>query len=148
MLSKLFGKKAAAAKAEVKKFENRDLMEAIVGGSLLVAYADGQLEDEELANLEAQITANPSLDHFGPEIGKTINRFTSMFEAGFRVGQMKVLREIADIKSSPQEAEEVFVTMITIAEADGEIEPAELEVLKRVGRELGISLKEFGLDAA
>lgn len=148
MLSKLFGKKTAQAKAEVQKFNNRDLMEAIVGGSLLIAYADGELEDSELANLEAQIQANPSLDHFGPEIGKTINRFTAMFDAGFRIGKMKVLREIADIKNTPQEAEEVFVTMITIAEADGEIEPAELEILKEVGRVLGVSLKEYGLDAA
>lgn len=30
MFGKLFGKKASAAKAEIKKFENRDLMEATV----------------------------------------------------------------------------------------------------------------------
>lgn len=33
----MFKKKSAAVKVELKKVENRDLMEAIVGGCLLVA---------------------------------------------------------------------------------------------------------------
>jgi tellurite resistance protein TerB len=146
MFGKMFGKKKAQVTAEVRKFENRDLMEAVVGGCLLVAYADGTVEDSELANLEAQIQANPSMEHFGAEIGKTINRFMGMFDAGFRLGKMKVLREIADIKTNPEEAEEVFVSMITIAEADGEIDAKEIEVLKEVGKALGLSLKDFGIE--
>ena len=35
----MFKKKTAAVKVELKKVENRDLMEAIVGGCLLVAAA-------------------------------------------------------------------------------------------------------------
>lgn len=146
MLGKFFGKKAAAAKAELKKLENRDLMEAVVGGCLLVAYADGELEDSELINLEAQIAANPALEGFGGEINTVMSKFTQMFEAGPRIGQMKVLREIADIKTSPQEAEEVFVAMLTIAEADGEVEPEEVAVLKKVGQTLGINLRDYGIE--
>ena len=37
MFGKLFGKKVASAKVELKKVENRDLMEAIIGGCLLVS---------------------------------------------------------------------------------------------------------------
>ena len=46
MLNKLFGKKVAAAKVELKKVENRDLMEAIVAGCLLVSAADGEIEKD------------------------------------------------------------------------------------------------------
>lgn len=42
MFGKLFGKKVASAKVELKKVENRDLMEAIIGGCLLVSAADGE----------------------------------------------------------------------------------------------------------
>lgn len=142
-----FRKKSGDVVAELKKVENRDLMEAIVGGSLLVAAADGEIEEEELLSLEKQVSSNPSLSHFGAEIGKTINRFEQQLNAGFRIGKLKILREIEDIKNNPADAEEVFVNMITIAESDGEIEPEEVVILKEVGGRLGIRLADYGLEA-
>ncbi|MFU0756930.1 Co-chaperone protein DjlA [Serratia marcescens] len=138
-----FGKKVAAAKVELKKVENRDLMEAIVGGCLLVAAADGTIEKEETAKLDQLLRSNPRLGHYGNEITALITRFTEQLEAGFRVGRMNILREIEDIKNTPTEAEEVFVNMLTIAEADGEIEPEEQKVLEDVGRRLGLRVDDY-----
>lgn len=143
----MFSKKAKAAKTELKKVENRDLMEAIIAGSLMVAFADGDCDDSELQNLEKLIAANENLKHFGGEINTTIGRFMSMFEAGARMGKMKAMRELDDIKASPDEIEEAFVMMIEIAEADGDISPEELAVLKEVGQKLGVRLSDFGLAA-
>lgn len=142
MLNKLFGKKVAAAKVELKKVENRDLMEAIVGGCLLVSAADGEIEKEDTSKLDQLIRSNPRLSHFGNEITATINRYTEQLQAGFRVGRMNILREIDDIKNDQKEAEEVFVNMLTIAEADGEIEPEEQKVLEEVGRRLGLRVED------
>jgi len=139
-------KKAGNVQAEIKRVENRDLMEAIVGGCLLVAAADGSIDDEELLTLDKSINANPSMQHFGAEIGKTINLFEQQLSAGFRIGKMKILREIADIKNTPADAEEVFVNMITVAEADGEIDDKELAILKEVGQTLGVRLSDFGIE--
>ncbi|MCW2484730.1 tellurite resistance TerB family protein [Candidatus Symbiopectobacterium sp. NZEC127] len=138
-----FGKKVAAAKVELKKVENRDLMEAIVGGCLLVAAADGEIEKEETDKLDQLLRSNPQLGHYGNEITQTISRFTEQLQAGFRVGRMNILREIDDIKNSPKDAEEVFVNMLTIAEADGEIEPEEQKVLEEVGRRLGLRIEDY-----
>lgn len=143
----LIGKKLADGKQELKKIENRDMMEAIVGGCLLVAAADGEISDDELLALDSQISANESLSHFGAEIGKVMNRFEAQLKTGFRIGKMKILREIGDIKSNPEEAEEVFVNMLTIAESDGEIDAGELAVLKEVGGKLGIRLADYGLES-
>lgn len=142
---KFLKRNAQSAKAELHKVENRDLMEAIVAGSLLVAFADGNCEDSELQNLEKLIAANENLRHFGGEINTTIARFMSMFEAGPRMGKMKAMRELDDIKASPAEIEEAFVMMIEIAEADGEIDDKELAVLKEVGGKLGVRLSDYGL---
>lgn len=144
---KMFKKKAGDAKAEMKKIENRDLMEAIVGGCLLVAAADGSIDDDELLTLDKSINANPSMAHFGAEIGKTINQFEQQLSAGFRIGKMKIMREIADIKSTPADAEEVFINMLTVAEADGDIDEKEMEILKEVGTVLGVRLSDFGIAA-
>ncbi|MBN3082693.1 tellurite resistance TerB family protein [Pectobacterium polaris] len=138
-----FGKKVAAAKVELKKVENRDLMEAIVGGCLLVAAADGEIEKKETDKLDQLLRSNPQLGHYGNEITQTISRFTEQLQAGFRVGRMNILREIDDIKNTLKDAEEVFVNMLTIAEADGEIEPEEQKVLEEVGRRLGLRIEDY-----
>jgi len=143
MLGKLFGKKAAAARQELKKIENRDLMEAIVGGCLLVAAADGSIEQPELDKLDKLLRSNANLSHFGPEITQTITRFKEQLEAGFRVGKNKILEEMHDIKNNQKEAVEVFVNMITLAEADGDIAPEEKKVLEEVGRLLGLRYEDY-----
>ncbi|MBI6886490.1 tellurite resistance TerB family protein [Pseudomonas putida] len=141
------GKKLFGAKRAVKKLENRDLMQAIVGGCLLVAAADGEISKNEAAQIDIQIRANKNLEHFGQEITAIVNLFTEQLQAGFRLGRMNIMREIADIKNNPLDAEEVFVNMITVAEGDGNISPEELKVLAEVGVQLGLRPKDFGIEA-
>ncbi|MHB0783034.1 tellurite resistance TerB family protein [Pseudomonas alloputida] len=141
------GKELFGAKRAVKKLENRDLMQAIVGGCLLVAAADGEISKNEAAQIDIQIRANKNLEHFGQEITATVNLFTEQLQAGFRLGRMNIMREIADIKNNPLDAEEVFVNMITVAEGDGNISPEELKVLAEVGVQLGLRPKDFGIEA-
>ena len=142
----MFGKKKQEVKQNLAKVENRDLMQAIVGGSMLVAHADGTCEESELSKLDKTISALPELQHFGSEISDTINRFRQQFEVGFRIGRQKALKEIEDLKASPDEKLLCFNVMVTIAEADGEIGPEETKVLKDVATLLGINLREFGLE--
>lgn len=142
-----FKKKLFGAKVAAKKIENRDLMQAIIGGCLLVAAADGEISKNESAQVDLQIRANKNLEHFGAEITSTVNLYTEQLQAGFRLGRMNIMREIRDIKNNPADAEEVFVNMLTVAEGDGDISEKELKVLAEVGTELGLRLKDFGLDA-
>ena len=147
MFKKLFGRKVGTAQAELKKVVNRDLMQAIVGGCLLVAAADGEISKTESAQIDAQIRSNKSLEHFGAEITSTVNLFTEQLQAGFRIGRLNILREIREIKHNPADAEEVFVNMLSVAEGDGEISEKELQVLAEIGNELGLRLKGFGIEA-
>lgn len=142
-----FSRKASNAKAAVKKLENRDLMQAIVGGCLLVAAADGEISKNESAQVDLQIRANKNLEHFGQEITATVNLFTEQLQAGFRLGRMNIMREIAEIKNNPLDAEEVFVNMLTVAEGDGNISEPELKVLVEIGNLLGLRPKDFGIEA-
>lgn len=144
---KLFGKATAQAKDELKKVENRDLMQGIVGAALLVAAADGEIEASEVAKLEATIRALPALGHFGSEISQTVQRFTDQLNAGFLLGKTQIIREIRDCKHSTQEAEDVFVVALTIAQADGEIDEKEQQVLIQIARELGLNPRDYGFAA-
>ena len=142
-----FSRKANIAKAAVKKLENKDLMQAIVGGCLLVAAADGEISKNESAQVDLQIRANKNLEHFGSEITSQVNLFTEQLQAGFRLGRMNIMREIAEIKNNPMDAEEVFVNMLTVAEGDGSISEPELKVLVEIGNLLGLRPKDFGIEA-
>jgi tellurite resistance protein TerB len=144
-LGKLFGKKTGEAKAQLNKLQNKDLMEATIGAALLVSAADGKIEDEELLKLQEIIEALPTMSHFGSEIGQTIDRLSKLLKAGFVMGKVQIMREIADCKHSEQEAEDVLVTAITIASADGEVEPQEAEIIKEVAKKLGLNPANYGL---
>ena len=144
----IFKKKGAKAAKSIAKIENRDLMQAIVAGSMLVAAADGEIEPEEMDSLGKIIASNDSLKHFGNEIDNTIQKYKDILDAGFLLGKTKLKRELEDISSNQEHAEEVFVTMITIAQADGELEPDEYKVLVEMGRVLGQNLASYGITEA
>lgn len=145
MLGKFFGKKKAEISSEMKKVENRDFMQAVCGAALLIAAADGEIEQEETLKLEAAVRALPALGHFGPEIGQTIQRFTDALNVDFMLGKNQIMREIRDCKHSQQEGEDIFVIAYTIAKADGAIDDKEKEVMLVIARELGVNPKDFGL---
>jgi tellurite resistance protein TerB len=142
MLGKLFGKKSGQARAAVSKLANRDLMEAVVYGAIYVAAADGDLEDVELQKVETILSNNPALQGFGAELSNTIDRAKTDFKSGPRILRQNAEKELSDLAHSPQEALTVLNVMLTVAEADGEIEDAELKALERSAKLLGLNLKD------
>lgn len=147
MFGKLFSKRMKTAQQNLKNVENRDLMQAIVGGCLLIAAADGEIEKEETDKLDQLLRSNQRLQGFGGEITQTIQRFTDQLQAGFQVGRLQIMREIGDIADDRDHAEEVLVNMITIAGADGEFEKEEVVVIKEVAGKLGLNPADYGLPA-
>lgn len=138
-----FGKKVSKVKAEVKKMENRDLLEAVVGGCLLVAAADGDIEDTEVKAIDSLLRTNKNLEHFGSEISELVNRYSERLRSGYRVARAEILREIEDIKGDASQKEDVLLNMLTIAEADGEIEEKEHKELETVAQRLGLRLADY-----
>lgn len=138
-----FGKKVNKVKAEVKKMENRDLLEAVVGGCLLVAAADGSIDDAEVKSIDSLLRTNKNLEHFGSEISELVNRYSERLKSGYRVARAEILREIEDIKGDANQKEDVLLNMLTIAEADGEIEEKEHKELETVAQRLGLRLADY-----
>jgi len=134
------GKALSGMFKSAKKVENRDLMEAIVGGGLLIAAADGDIEKEEIQKLERVIRSNDNLQHFGSEIPKVIAKFTDKLEADFQLGRSAIMREIREIGGKDSDVEDVMLNMLAIAKADGEIEEGEKKVIEEIARELGFRL--------
>lgn len=135
----MFSKKAKAAAVTVQKVENRDLMEAIVAGAILVAYADGDCSAAELQKLDSIISANDNLQHFGSELGKTIDKYSTIMNAGVLIGRLKLMKELKDIEHDEDQKTEAFIISIEVALADGEVDDKELAVLKEIGKAYGLN---------
>lgn len=143
MFGKLFGKKVTVAKENLKRLENRDLMEAMVGGCLLIAFADGDCEEAELLKMDEVLRTSKSLEGYGSELTDTINRFTARLKAGYIIGRAEILREINDVKGSQTEKEDVLLAMLTVAMSDGQIEPEEQKELTQVAQRLGLRIEDY-----
>jgi tellurite resistance protein TerB len=143
MLGKLFGK-GREARAAVAKLENRDMMQAAVYGCFYVASADGEIEAAELAKVESLLRNNPALSAFGVELSKVIDQAKADFqEGGARIIRMNAERELADLAHDPKSAETVLNFMLTVSEADGEIEDAEMHALERAAGKMNLRLKDY-----
>ncbi|MCW1825727.1 tellurite resistance TerB family protein [Enterobacter asburiae] len=138
-----FSKKARKAVAEVKKFEKRDLAQAVINASWLVAYADGECSNVEKASVDQVLRANPVLGAFTSEIQGISQTIIAQLDANYKVGRLAAYREIEDCKGDQREAEDVLVTAIAIAEADGEIQEAEKKVLDEIANRLGLRLETY-----
>lgn len=140
----LFKKKARNAAAEVKKFERKDLMEATVGIAVLIMWADGQAEESEREKIAKVLANNPALAAFGPEVQSTFNRFDALCkESGFMLAKVTIMREIQDVKGDPREMEDVLVTGLTVALADGELEEPEEKILRQVATAFGLRIDDY-----
>ena len=139
MFGKLFGKKAEAA---VQKFSGRtDFLEAVCAGAALIAAADGEIEDSEVDATVKAVKANKPLAQGFDQltIDKTINTMLERAGGG-RVGRAGLRKEVLEIAKDPEMAEAVILTALDVAEADGEIEPAEQKVLEALAKDLGVDL--------
>ncbi|MNH06703.1 Tellurite resistance protein TerB [compost metagenome] len=142
-LKKIFGK-GREARAALGKLENRDLLQAVVYGCFYVAAADGEIEPAELDKIDRLLRNEPKLQGFGAELGNLIDKAKADFnEGGARIIRMNAERELADLAHTPTDAETVINFMLTIAEADGEIEPEEVAVLERAAAKLSLRLKDY-----
>lgn len=143
-LGKLLGGKAKELKVASKKVENRNLMEAIVGGQLLIAYSeDRTLDDSERAKIEGLLRTNPNLTSFGNEMTDYFNQTNNALKAGYITARLRILREIEEIKNSSSDAQDVMGNLMEVALADGNISEAEEKELKTIAGKLGQNLEDF-----
>ena len=144
LFGSLLGKKGREARAAMAKIENKDLLEAVVGGSILVAAGDGELEESELSKLERIIKTNDKFAHFGSEVTQLIGKFSAQFkDGGIRIVRQAAMKELNDIKHNPDDVATVMNCIITVAEADGQIEDGEVAVLNKIAETLGVRVADY-----
>lgn len=147
LFSMLKGKASSAASdasTKIVRLENKDLVEATVYGCIMMAHADGDLEDSELENLHMQLEGNDIFEGFPQaELGKMIDKACGFYKMGNMMGNKKCTDELKDVKNNPAHADEVMTAVLTVAMADGDFEPAEVKVAEKIAQILNVRLKDY-----
>lgn len=137
---------AAAKEVKAEYGENKDFLEAVCAASALVAAADGDIEESEKRKVLSIISNHAQLGKLYQQNVIEATADTMFKRAKDSSGRQQLARELDDIKSRPQGAqmaEDVYLIAVDIALADGEIEPAEKDVLAKIANRLGVDPAKF-----
>lgn len=141
-LKKMKGAGAELANKSVKA-ENKDLMEGMVCAAALIAFADGELEDEEIEKTSTILSNSKALEAFGTEPAQFFDAQCKVLEGSYRMGRVTIMKEIEDCKANKADAEMVLIMAIEVAFADGEMEPEEEKELNAIAAKLGLRLADY-----
>lgn len=130
-----------------KAISNDAFQAAIAAGVLLGAY-DGKLDREESDKLATVIAVNDQFKSYSKsDIQKQIQTYASIINSDFRMGKLKLKKELEDIADNSDIGEQVFITAISVAEASGSIGAEEYKALKEIGEILGFSPQDFEINS-
>lgn len=123
---------------------NKDLLEAIAAGAMLVAYADGNASDDEILTANQLMKSNQTLlsgGYTATDIERCVDNMYDRAKAG-RSGRAGLYKEIDDVAKVPAHAEAVMWGVIDVAD-NGGIDEAEMTVLKNIAQRLGQNLDKY-----
>ena len=144
-LKKAVGAGAAASATELKArySENKDFLEAVCAATALVAAADGEIEDSERGAVQRLIGGNEKISSiYKPhEITECAEKMLVL--AKTHSGKQALARQLDDIKGNATMCEDAYLVALDIAYADGELEPAEEGVLKKIASRLNVDASKF-----
>lgn len=133
-------------KDQVKKFKNKDLMDAIVAGCAVVAVADGTVSPEEKQKMAGYLGRSEDLKVFNmSEVIDRFNHFAGNMDFDVMVGKQEALRSIAKFKSKPEIGRVIIGVCCAVAAADNDFDEQEKAVVRDICNVLGLSPGEFGL---
>ena len=141
-LKKMFSKKAVELKQTAGKIQNKDVFEGTVWGGLYVAYNDGSCDADEIAAIEGVIASDDQFDLWLGELNGAIQKACLKFDQNVKLGRLQALRELADLKATPKDAELCLVCCISVAEKGGISEPEE-KALGEIANALGLNLRNY-----
>ena len=142
-IKKSVGDMSASLGAEVKKFRSKELLHAIVSGSAMIAFADGEVSAEEKQKLLGYIRNSEQLSVFDTDkVIEIFNQTAQRFEFDGNIAAGEALRKIAPFKGKP-EAHLIVQVCVAIAKADGNFDAAEQRAVERICGALELDGKSF-----
>ena len=137
-------KQTDSARNVVSKYMGKDLTEALVAGSALVATADGIIDPSEREKLIDYFRTSQEMRGINiNEVDSRFNYFVQRIQSDHMMGKAEALRAIGKLASKPDAARLVVRLCCAIGFADGEFAPVEKKIVEEISREVNLDPKEF-----
>lgn len=137
-------KQTESARNVVSKYMGKDLTEALVAGSALVAMADGIIEPSEREKLIEYFRTSQEMRGINiNEVDSRFNYFVQRIQSDQMMGKAEALRAIGKLASKPDAARLVVRLCCAIGFADGEFAPVEKKIVEEIAREVNLDPREF-----
>lgn len=133
-------------KTDALKYKSKDFLQAVLGGSALIAYADGDVTSDEKKKMMAFIQNNEALSIY--DTGEVVNCFKDYidtFDFDQDVGQAKAMQAIGKMRGKDEQARLIMRIVIAIGASDGDFDSQEKAVATHIAQELGLDPAEFEL---
>jgi len=139
-------KQADSMQTEIGKFKNKELMEGIVAGCAIVAYADGNASSAEKQKMMGFVKQSDALKVFGTDkVVETFQKYIGKFEFDAAIGKGEAMTAITRLKSKPEQAQLLVRVCIAIGASDGNFDNLEQQAVTGICHELGLNPKNFDL---
>jgi tellurium resistance protein TerD len=137
-------KQTESARNVVSKYMGKDLTEALVAGSALVAMADGIIEPSERGQLIEYFRTSQEMRGINiNEVDSRFNYFVQRIQSDRMMGKAEALRAVGKLASKPDAARLVVRLCCAIGFADGEFSPVEKKIVEEISREVNLDPREF-----
>lgn len=135
--------------AEVHEAQNEHLMEGIVAGCALVAYADGWVTEAEHDRMLGLIRGFAPIAVFGlDEVTATFDAMTARFAADHAAGEAAALAAVARVRGVQRYPALLVEACCAIAAADGGFDAEERAAAIHICEVLGLDPAVFNLAEA
>jgi len=125
------------------------LMEGVVAGCAVVAYADGWVTEEERRRMLGLIRGFEPMRAFSvDEVAHEFERLTERFAEDHDGGEREALAVVARLRSRNGDRELLVQTCCAIADADGGFDEEERKAAIRICEALELDPARFGLAEA
>lgn len=141
---KSFTSKASSEVADqFNRIKNKDVMEAVVAGCTLVAYADGNVSPEEKQKMIGFLQHTECLKMFKTDaVIETFGKFSRKFEFDKDIGKSEVLNALAKV-TKEEEKKLVVRACIIIANSDGNFDNSEKDTIRQICQVFKLNASEF-----
>jgi tellurite resistance protein TerB len=130
----------------VKKYKNKDLLEAIVAGCAIVAAADGSISAAEKQKMAGYLNHSEDLKVYKmADVIDRFNHYAGNMDFDVTIGKQEALRAIAAFNSKPEIGRVIVGVCCAIGAADGDFDDMEKNAVRDICKVLGLSSGEFGL---
>ena len=131
---------------QVKRFKNKDFMDAIVAGCAIVASSDGAIDSQEKQKMAGYMSRSEELKVFDmTEVIKRFNHFAEQLEFDTMIGKQIALKAISPFSSKPEIARVIVGVCCAVGAADGDFDDKEKSVVREICNVLGLNPSEFNL---